>query len=149
MLSRKLVGLLLLILSTATLFGQTASIQGIVKDQTEGAVVGAQVMVTNLDTGVRREVASNETGLYTLPTLPVGRYSLKATTKGFSVEEVTEIKLDVGQTARVEFTLKPRTVTASVSVSAAAALLNSETSMIGAVIQNKRLAALALNVLNS
>src|SRR5205809_8030718 len=105
MLSRKLVGLLGLILSTATLFGQTASIQGIVKDQTEGAVVGAQVVVSNLDTGLRRDTAANETGLYTFPTLPVGRYTIKATTKGFSVEEVTEIKLDVGQTARVDFTL--------------------------------------------
>src|SRR2546427_581278 len=136
MLSRKLVGLLAFIVSTVQLFGQTASIQGIVKDQTEGAVVGAQVLVTNLDTGLRREAISNETGLYTLPALPVGRYSLKASTKGFSVEEVTEIKLDVGQTARVDFTLKPGAVTESVSVSAAAALLNSETSMVGAVIEN-------------
>ena len=135
----------MLILSTGQLFGQTASIQGIVKDQTEGAVVGAQVVVTNLDTGLRREATSNETGLYTLPTLPVGRYTLKATTKGFSVEEVTEIKLDVGQTARVDFTLKPGAVTESISVSASATLLNSETTMVGAVIENKRIVEMPLN----
>src|SRR5882757_9897963 len=101
MLTHKLWGLCVLMLATAQLFAQTASIQGIVKDQTEGTVVGAQVVVTNLETGLRRETASNETGLYTFPTLPVGRYTLKATTQGFSVEEITEIKLDVGQTARV------------------------------------------------
>ena len=141
----RLWGLGVLILASGRLFGQTASIQGIVKDQTEGAVVGAQVLVTNLDTGLRREATSNETGLYTLPTLPVGRYTLKATTKGFSVEEVTEIKLDVGQTARVDFTLKPGTVTESVSVSASATLLNSETTMVGQVIENKRIVEMPLN----
>src|SRR5712664_615971 len=109
--SRKLFGLCVFMLSSTQLLAQTASIQGIVKDQTEAAVVGAQVVVTNLDTGLRREATSNETGLYTLPTLPVGRYTLKATTKGFSGEEVTEIKLDVGQTARVDFTMKPGAVT--------------------------------------
>jgi len=80
-----------------TLFGQTASIQGIVNDQSEAAVVGAQVVVTNLETGLRRETNTNETGLYTVPSLPVGRYKLSATLQGFSVSEVPEIKLDVGQ----------------------------------------------------
>src|SRR4051794_1037372 len=125
MLTRKWWVLCVPVLWTVQLFAQTASIQGIVKDQTEGAVVGAKVVVTNLDTGLRRETISNETGLYALPTLPVGRYTLKATTQGFSVEEITEIKLDVGQTARVDFTLKPGAVTESVSVSASATLLNS------------------------
>jgi Carboxypeptidase regulatory-like domain len=59
--TRKLLGLCAFILSSA-LFAQTASIQGIVKDQTDAAVVGAQVVVTNLDTGLRREATSNETG---------------------------------------------------------------------------------------
>jgi hypothetical protein len=77
MISRELLSLCVLILSTRQLFTQTASIEGIVKDQTEGAVVGAQVVVTNLDTGLRREAIA---GLYALPTLPVGRYTLKATT---------------------------------------------------------------------
>src|SRR5262249_47616790 len=111
MTTRQFAGLGVLLLAAAPLCAQTASIQGIVKDQSEGAVVGAQVTVTNLETGLRRETTSNETGLYTFPTLPVGRYKLKATTQGFSVEEITAMKLDVGQTARVDFTLKPGAVT--------------------------------------
>ena len=107
--------------------------------------MAAQVVVTNLDTGLRREASSNEIGLYTFPTLPVGRYSLRATTKGFSVEEIPEIKLDVGQTARVDFTLKPGAVTESVNVTASATLLNSETSMVGQVIENKRIVEMPLN----
>ena len=139
------VGFWTCLIFTLRLAAQTASIQGIVKDQSDAAVVGAVVMVTNLDTGLKREATSNETGLYTFPSLPVGRYTLRSTTKGFSVEEVTEIKLDVGQTARVDFTLKPGTVTESVNVTASATLLNSETSMVGQVVENKRIVEMPLN----
>ncbi|HTM48888.1 MAG TPA: TonB-dependent receptor [Bryobacteraceae bacterium] len=142
---RYCLGIGVLLLASIQGLAQTASIQGIVKDQTEGAVVGAQVSVTNLDTGLRRETASNESGLYTLPSLPVGRYKIQATNKGFSVEEIAELKLDVGQTARIDFTLKPGTVTESINVSASAALLNSETTMVGQVIENKRIVEMPLN----
>src|SRR2546425_234331 len=125
MITRQLQGVCVFLLAVAPLCAQSASIQGIVKDQSEAAVVNAHVTVTHLETGLRRETSSNETGLYTFPTLPVGRYKLQATTPGFSVEEVAEIKLDVGQTARVDFTLKPGAVTESVSVTASATLLNS------------------------
>jgi len=61
------------------------------------------------------------------------------------VEEVTGLKLDVGQVARVDFTLKPGGVTESISVSAAAVLLDSETATVGQVIDNKRIVELPLN----
>lgn len=65
------------------------------------------MIVTNLETGLRRETVSNHSGLYSVPSLPVGRYKVSATLAGFSVSEVPEVKLDVNQTARVDFTLKP------------------------------------------
>ena len=58
-------------LTVGALFGQSGAIQGIVQDQTQGAVVGSQVVLTNIDTGLRREVTTNETGFYAAPTLPV------------------------------------------------------------------------------
>jgi len=129
----------------ALALAQTAGIQGIVRDQSEAAVVGAQVAVTNIETGVRNESTSNEVGLYRFPSLQVGRYKLTATMAGFSVAEVPEIKLDVAQTARVDFTLKPGAVTESISVSATSALLDSETATVGQVIDNKRIVELPLN----
>src|SRR6476469_7788529 len=96
------VGLWMCVFLSVPLFAQTASIQGIVKDSSEAAVVGAQVVVTNLDTGLRVEALSNETGLYTLPTLPVGRYTLRATTKGFSIVAVSLKKKNESQTGRDE-----------------------------------------------
>src|SRR5205085_9336919 len=129
----------LLSLLAVPLLGQPGSIQGIVKDQTEATIAGAQVEVTNLDTGLRRDTKSNEAGLYTVPALPVGRYKITANTTGFSVSEVPEIMLDVNQTARVDFVLKPGAVAESINVSATAALLDSETATVGQVIDNKRI----------
>ena len=127
------------------LLAQTGSIQGIVKDQTDAMIVGARVTVTNIETGFRREAPINEAGFYTLPTLPVGRYKLSATQQGFSIAEVPEVKLDVNQIARIDFMLKPGAITESVSVSASAALLDSETSTVAQVIDNKRIVELPLN----
>ena len=133
------------LLGITALLGQTASIQGVVKDQTEGAIVGARVIVTNLDTGLRRETAANEAGLYTVPSLPVGWYKLSADSQGFAASEVPKLKLDVNQTARIDFVLKPGTVTESIDVTASAALLDSETSTVGQVIDNKRIVEMPLN----
>ncbi len=130
---------------TLPLHAQTASIQGIVQDQTQAVIASAQITVTNLDTGLRREAATNESGFYTLPALPVGRYKIAAAQRGFSTSEIPGIKLDVGQTARADFVLKPGAVTESVSVTAAAALLDSETATVGQVIDNKRIVELPLN----
>ncbi len=132
------------LLAAVPLMAQTASIQGVVQDQSGGAI-GAEVVVTNLETGLRRDTKTNDTGLYVVPALPVGRYKLTAGVAGFSVSEVPEFKLDVGQTARVDFTLKPGALTESISVSASAALLDSETASVGQVIDNKRIVDLPLN----
>ncbi len=137
--------LALALATTSALFAQVSSIQGLVKDPSDAVLVGAKVSVTNLETGLRREAATNETGLYTLPVLPVGRYKINAEMKGFAPAEVPDIKLDVGQAARVDFTLRPGAVVESVNVSAAAALIDSETSTVGQVIDNKRIVELPLN----
>ena len=137
--------LILFALCPLSLVAQTGTIQGIVKDQSDALIPGAQVTVTNLETGLRREGATNESGLYIFPGLPVGRYKVSAASKGFSTSEVPDTKLDVGQSARFDFLLKPGTLTESVDVNATAALLDSETSTVGQVIDNKRIVELPLN----
>lgn len=135
----------LCLIGAAGLFGQTGSVQGMVQDQTQGAIAGSQVSIVNLDTGLKREAKTNNTGLYNFPALPVGRYKVSASMAGFASSEVPELKLDVTQSARIDFVLKPGSVTESISVSASAALLDSETATMGQVIDNKRIVELPLN----
>lgn len=131
--------------AACAVFAQSGTIQGVVKDPTDAVVAGAKVAVVNIDTGLRRELTTNDQGFYTAPTLPVGRYKIAASRAGFATAEVPEIKLDVAQTARIDFTLKTGTVTESIEVTAAAALIDSETTTVGQVIENKRIVELPLN----
>src|SRR3954454_15722549 len=127
------------------LLAQNSTVQGVVKDPTDAVIQGASVVITNLETGLRREATTNDSGLYTVPTLPAGRYKVSAAMTGFTTSDVPELKVDVAQVARVDFTLAPGTLTESVKVEAAAALLDSETATVGQVIDNKRIVELPLN----
>ncbi len=140
-----LVRVICLLAAVSAAFAQSGTIQGVVKDSTDAVIADAKVSVVNIDTGLRRELTTNDQGFYTAPTLPVGRYKVSASKTGFALAEVPEIKLDVTQTARVDFTLKTGSVTESIEVTAAAALIDSETTTVGQVIENKRIVELPLN----
>src|SRR5438045_1104241 len=107
-------------------FAQTASIAGVVTDTSQAVVTGATVTVTNLETALRREARTNETGNYSITLLPVGRYKITAALSGFSAQTLPDVKLDFDQVARLDFTLKPGTITETVEVTASATLLDSE-----------------------
>src|SRR5690349_5566142 len=136
---------LLLLAPLAVSFAQTATVSGIVTDTSDAVIVGATLEISNLDTGLRREAQTNDSGAFSFNLLPVGRYRLSAAHPGFGASERPEIKLDVDQVARIDFKLKPGAVTESVQVTAAAALLDSETSTVGQVISNKSIVELPLN----
>ncbi|MBL8232720.1 MAG: TonB-dependent receptor [Bryobacterales bacterium] len=131
--------------SGSLMHAQTAAIQGIVKDQTDAVLIGVRVEVTNIENGLRREAMTNDTGAYSIPSIPAGRYKMRASLQGFSVAEVSDIKLDVAQIGRADFTLRPGAVTENVNVTATAALIDSETATVGQVIDNKRIVELPLN----
>ena len=69
---------LALLLAGATALAQTATVNGVVIDSSQAVISGATVTITNLDTGLRRDTHTNETGNYTFNLLPVGRYKLAA-----------------------------------------------------------------------
>jgi len=136
---------ILTLLAASAAFAQTATVNGVVTDSSQAVIAGAAVTITNIDTGLRRDTRTNDTGNYTFTLLPVGRYRLEASMRGFSTESLPEVKLDVDQVARVDFTLKPGTLSETVEVSAAAALLDSETSQVGQVVSNKQIVEMPLN----
>jgi hypothetical protein len=61
----------------AIVFCQTAQLSGLIQDQHQGAVAGADVTVTNEQTGVKRATASNGLGVYTVAYLQPGSYDVK------------------------------------------------------------------------
>lgn len=127
---------------------QNSGIQGVVTDPSGAPVPQVAITITNVATGVATAVRTNEQGFYTAPFLPPGPYRIEANPSGFARVSRENLILNVGQVARVDFELKLGAVAESIEVTAAAALLESETTAMGQVIENKRIVEMPLNLRN-
>src|SRR5437899_274014 len=81
-------------------------ITGVVADSGGGVLVGSVVTVTNPQTGLTRQTATNDTGIYNFPALQPGTYNVRAEMRGFTAEVRNGVELQVQQTARIDFQLK-------------------------------------------
>ncbi len=131
---------------TATGKAQTSGeITGLVNDSSGAAVVGASVTVTNKATGATRKITTNSEGLYTFLSLLPGIYELKVEQSGFKTSALDNIRLEVQQTARLDVTMEVGQVSETVAITTNSALLNTENTTIGTVIENKIVTELPLN----
>src|SRR5260370_32745083 len=86
------------------LFAQTsAGVKGVVTDCSGALVPGAEVVVTNLGTGARRQTLTNETGVYEVPLLPPGRYTIAGRKPGFKQATRDGLELEPNQTPQIDF----------------------------------------------
>src|ERR1700729_862029 len=86
--------------------GQNADLSGLIQDPSNLGVSGAEVTIRNEETGGRRNTSANVSGFYSLPALSPGLYRLSIRAIGFETIVREGIKLEVGDTARVDFSLK-------------------------------------------
>ena len=115
----------------------SSQITGQVTDATGAVVPGAEISVSNLETGAERSGSSGEQGSYTIPALPPGTYSVAVTKEGFRSVVREGVRLEVNQTGRIDFQLEVGSVVDTIEVSEAAPLIESDTSSIGQVIETK------------
>jgi hypothetical protein len=73
----------MLLLPSVLLADVTGSILGVVRDQSQAVVRGAQIAITNTQTNLSQHTVSAEDGSYRFLALPVGTYTLNATSPGF------------------------------------------------------------------
>ena len=123
----------------------TGEIVGTVLDQTGAVVAGGTVVVTNAATGVSRSLTTNASGVYSAPALTPGTYSVRVTLTGFTSSLRSNVEVGVGQVNRQDFSLSVGDVNQSVEVQALATTLDTETTTIGTVIENKSIEDLPLN----
>jgi hypothetical protein len=121
------------------------SITGTVQDQGQARVPNAVVVVTNADTGSEFKTVTTDTGNYTVLSLPAGIYSVTVQAPGFKKETHAGIEVQVAQTNRVDFTLQVGTTSESISVTAEAPLLKTESGEQSTVITGERINRLPLN----
>jgi hypothetical protein len=141
-----LAAVLVCLVSDGDVWAQaTAQISGTARDQSGAVLPGVEIHVTQADTGITRDTVSNETGSYVLSNLPIGPYRLEAALPGFRTYAQTGIVLQVNSSPSVNVVLEVGQVTETVEVQANAALVETRTAGIGAVVENERILELPLN----
>jgi hypothetical protein len=129
------------------LYGQfeTAEVLGTVHDPSGAGIPGANVTLTNLDTGIQATTTTAENGNYDFFNVQVGRYSVAAEHAGFSKFTTTDVRVTVNARQRVDVTMQVGAVTESVEVTGVAAALETDTSEHGQVINTTAITELPLN----
>lgn len=139
--------LLLFLVQPSSLLAQaagTASVQGIVTDGTGAAVPNATVVLTQTDTHTTRSTTTDGQGLYSLPNVPVGPYSLTVTAGGFSTYTNTGT-LEVGNNRSIDPQLKVGNATEHIEVQSTGVAIETESSTYKQVIDQKSITELPLN----
>ncbi len=123
----------------------TGSIQGVVRDRTQGAIAGVHITVTNTQTNFRQETNSGSDGSYRLLALPAGMYKLNAAGTGFQQFSTTDIEVKVNDQLQIDITLQVGSVQQEISVVANAVQVEAESTQLGDVIDSKKMLSLPLN----
>ena len=136
-----------LLFALFSVFAQSdrGAITGTVTDPAAAIVPNAVVSVRNVDTGSQYQTTTTDTGNYSLPQLPAGTYELTVTVPGFSRYVQQGIRAIVANTVRVDVVLQVGVPTDSVTVTADAALLKTESAEVSHVVTSRTINALPLN----
>ncbi|HEX5482017.1 MAG TPA: TonB-dependent receptor [Terriglobia bacterium] len=136
-----------LLLAPGLVWGQSyfGGIVGTVTDPSGAAIPNAAVTVTNTKTGIAQNTKSNQYGYYAVHALIPGDYSVKVSSSGFQSTTVEPVTIQVARTVTVNAALKVGTVATTVTVGAAAPLLDTANATIGTVVNNTTVVEMPLN----
>jgi hypothetical protein len=123
----------------------SGQVTGVVTDAGGAAVPGATVTATNVGTAATRVGVSSSAGVYTLAGLAPGVYRLAVELAGFRPSIRDGVRVETGETIRLDVALTIGGVQESVTVSADAPLLRSGTASLGEVVSEEKVTALPLN----
>jgi hypothetical protein len=137
---------LLVILGTVGALGQsTATLSGVITDPTGAVVVDAQVKIHSLATGSERITVTDSSGVYAVPSLQPGEYSVQITAAGFSLYTVQKVNLDVDQKANLNIKLAVSSAGETVQVDSGTVQIESQTMTVGQVIDRQTEQEIPLN----
>jgi hypothetical protein len=124
--------------------GVNSSIVGTASDATGAVVPGVQVIATNVNTGVRTSATTDGTGNYRMPLLQPGQYEMEAQAPGFKRFVRKNINLELDRELRLDVVLGTGQLTESISVTAEAPLVQTETGALSTTVENRQVVNLPL-----
>jgi Carboxypeptidase regulatory-like domain/TonB dependent receptor len=120
-------------------------ILGTVTDPSGGAISGAAVTITNVQTGASQPLTTESDGGFVAPALPPGTYSVRAEARGFKAAEHQDVIVEVGKDTRVDVALQVGASTQTVTVTEAPPLVDTTGATLGGTIDNESINDLPLN----
>ncbi|MBO0720602.1 MAG: carboxypeptidase regulatory-like domain-containing protein, partial [Blastocatellia bacterium] len=149
-----IVGLLVSLLAAALLpivfvssvqGAPSGTILGTIRDSNGSVVTGATVMALHIETNQSRSAVTDGNGDYIIASLPIGTYRITVTMTGFKQAIVPKVILQVDQKARIDFGLEVGEIANQVTIEGTAPVVDTESSSVGQVIDNKKIVDLPLN----
>ena len=139
--------MLALLLGTFSLFAQSdsTSVSGTITDPSGAAVANAKVVVKNQNTGLVREVTTNISGTYSIPSIPSGVYTMTVEVSGFKKFESKSNKFDAAAPSTINAVMQVGAVNDTITVEAQVGAIQTETSALGKLVEGKQVSDLQLN----
>src|ERR1700688_702875 len=148
MLAKTIMILLVITISaqSATAQSMFGDIVGVVKDQNQGAVPNAQIVLTSVDDGSQHQTASDADGAFHFVNLKAGNYALVATAAGFADFKISSVHLDARQTLRLDVAMRLASASQSIEVAASAGpMMNTEDATISDSKDFQQITSLPVN----
>jgi hypothetical protein len=123
----------------------TGRISGLIRDATGALAPGVTVTALHEDTGVRHETVTTDGGLFLFPSLPVGRYTVRAELSGFKSVSRPGILLTVGTDINLTINIEPGGVEETVTVRSESPLVQTTESSLSTLVARETIVTLPLN----
>ncbi|MBN9658972.1 MAG: TonB-dependent receptor [Acidobacteria bacterium] len=131
-------------------YGQlTSQINGTITDGTGAMMPEVGVTVINENTGIRWEVKTNQSGAYLVPLLQPGQYRINVQAQGFKPVSRTGVRLDVAQTATINFALEVGALVESIEVKDTTPILDTGSNSIGGLVSPEKIENMPMKGRNS
>ncbi len=124
--------------------GQGA-ISGLVTDTTGAVVPKAKVKIINQETGIARELETNDSGNYAAPALIVGKYTVEISAPSFGTYKQVDIPVNVNDNLRIDAHLQVSNVQQTIEVQANAVQVQAENATVSQTVNETQVENLSVN----
>ncbi len=142
---RRIVVMLCFLLGVRGVFAQNARVSGLVSDAQKASVPSAVIEVVDQNTQVKTTAKSNGSGLYSIPSLPPGRYRISVSAPGFETQIIENVNLAVASKVSLDIVLHPGNVTQTVMVNGDSLEINTTDASVSTVVDRKFVENMPLN----
>ncbi|MFN0105902.1 MAG: carboxypeptidase regulatory-like domain-containing protein [Bryobacteraceae bacterium] len=122
-----------------------AAVAGTVRDEQKLRVPGARILLTEKLKNLVREAVSDDSGEFLFPSVTAGGYKMEVSKAGFTTTAMDDLHVEIGGRLVLEVSLHLGETRTEIVVSGAATILDTETNVVGTVVDSGRIANLPLN----